>query len=179
MYKEIIGARGTTSELLSNHKALLFDKEKGLLAFPVTVTEAENNNLSCGSYHYSTCPTGCRAVCVPTSCTKDAYGQICTADCDGDNSCVADSTETKIKTVFSGAYVYKISLDKGFQLVGKVTHYPNDDVFKDAGEYFYGEAGLTIQRIIYIGQYLYTISPDLVKALTFSLSPVNSVKIAP
>ncbi|MGI6778863.1 MAG: beta-propeller domain-containing protein [Acetivibrionales bacterium] len=41
-YTEIIGGRGTDSELLSNHKALLFSKEKNLLAFPVTVMEAEN-----------------------------------------------------------------------------------------------------------------------------------------
>jgi inhibitor of cysteine peptidase len=34
-----IGDRGTESELLYNHKALLFSKEKNLLAFPVTVTK--------------------------------------------------------------------------------------------------------------------------------------------
>ncbi|MFM1655674.1 beta-propeller domain-containing protein [Brevibacillus sp. B_LB10_24] len=38
-WKEIIGDRGTDSELLHNHKALLFSKEKNLLAFPVTVME--------------------------------------------------------------------------------------------------------------------------------------------
>lgn len=40
MFVETIGARGTDSLLLSNHKALLFSKEKGLLAFPVTVYES-------------------------------------------------------------------------------------------------------------------------------------------
>ncbi|SHH23678.1 Secreted protein containing C-terminal beta-propeller domain [Thermosyntropha lipolytica DSM 11003] len=35
--KVIIGDRGTESELLNNHKALLFSKEKNILAFPVTV----------------------------------------------------------------------------------------------------------------------------------------------
>ncbi len=39
IHKEVIGARGTESPLLSDHKALLFDKERGLLAFPVTVYE--------------------------------------------------------------------------------------------------------------------------------------------
>ncbi len=39
IHKEVIGGRGTDSPLLSDHKALLFDKEKGLLAFPVTVYE--------------------------------------------------------------------------------------------------------------------------------------------
>ncbi|KYH33329.1 beta-propeller domain-containing protein [Neomoorella mulderi] len=41
-FKESIGDRGTDSELLRNHKALLFDREKGLLAFPVTVMEVKN-----------------------------------------------------------------------------------------------------------------------------------------
>jgi len=39
MHSEKIGDRGTTSELLYNHKALLFDKERGLMAFPVTLME--------------------------------------------------------------------------------------------------------------------------------------------
>ncbi len=39
MFRENIGDRGTDSELLRNHKALLFSKEKNLLAFPVTVME--------------------------------------------------------------------------------------------------------------------------------------------
>lgn len=37
--REIIGDRGTDSELLNNHRALLFSREKNLLAFPVTVME--------------------------------------------------------------------------------------------------------------------------------------------
>jgi len=40
MFKEIIGGRGTDSELLRNHKALLFSRTQNLLAFPVTVTKA-------------------------------------------------------------------------------------------------------------------------------------------
>ncbi|HQE65247.1 MAG TPA: beta-propeller domain-containing protein, partial [Bacillota bacterium] len=41
-FKEIIGDRGTDSELLSNHKALLFSREKELMTFPVTVMEIES-----------------------------------------------------------------------------------------------------------------------------------------
>jgi len=40
-YKIEIGDRGTDSELFWNHKALLFSKEKNLMAFPVTVCEIE------------------------------------------------------------------------------------------------------------------------------------------
>jgi uncharacterized secreted protein with C-terminal beta-propeller domain len=38
-----IGDRGSESELLSNHKALLFSKEKGLLAFPASVSKVQPN----------------------------------------------------------------------------------------------------------------------------------------
>lgn len=43
MFKINIGDRGTYSELLENHKALLFSKEKNLLAFPVTLMETDKN----------------------------------------------------------------------------------------------------------------------------------------
>lgn len=41
LFSEKIGDRGTDSELLHNHKALLFDKERNLLAFPVTLMEVK------------------------------------------------------------------------------------------------------------------------------------------
>lgn len=44
MSRAVIGDRGTDSELLNNHKALLFSKEKNLLAFPVTLMELGANN---------------------------------------------------------------------------------------------------------------------------------------
>lgn len=41
MYKTNIGDRGTESDLLHDHKALLFSREKGLLAFPVSDREVQ------------------------------------------------------------------------------------------------------------------------------------------
>jgi uncharacterized secreted protein with C-terminal beta-propeller domain len=38
MFKTVIGDRGTESAVLQNHKALLFEKDRGLLSFPVLVT---------------------------------------------------------------------------------------------------------------------------------------------
>jgi len=46
MFKTIIGDRGTDSEVLRNHKSLLFDKEKGILSFPVTLMEVKNANTN-------------------------------------------------------------------------------------------------------------------------------------
>jgi len=41
MFKTTIGDRGTDSEVLRNHKALLFNKDNGLLS-PVTLMEMKN-----------------------------------------------------------------------------------------------------------------------------------------
>jgi uncharacterized secreted protein with C-terminal beta-propeller domain len=45
MFKEVIGDRGTDSEVLNNHKALLFAKDKNLLAFPITVMEVKGSKV--------------------------------------------------------------------------------------------------------------------------------------
>jgi len=50
MWKEEIGDRGTESELLSNHKALLFSKEKNLLAFPIRVATVDEFNPKAWTY---------------------------------------------------------------------------------------------------------------------------------
>jgi len=44
-FKEVIGDRGTHSELLYNHKALLFDRSKGLMAFPVELAEVKDGKV--------------------------------------------------------------------------------------------------------------------------------------
>lgn len=48
MFREVIGDRGTDSELLHNHKALLFSADKNLLAFPVRVMEVRSGSDSYG-----------------------------------------------------------------------------------------------------------------------------------
>ena len=57
---------------------------------------------------------------------------------------------------FQGAYVYDITLEDGFELRGKVSHYDNDDIYKKSGYYFYGDA--SIQRSLFIEDVLYTFS---------------------
>lgn len=44
MFSEKIGDRGTDSELLRNHRALLFSKEMNLLSFPVRIMEVKDND---------------------------------------------------------------------------------------------------------------------------------------
>jgi len=43
--KLIIGDRGTTSALLDDHKALLADREKGIVGFPITITKNTNGKV--------------------------------------------------------------------------------------------------------------------------------------
>ena len=45
-----IGDRGTDSELLWNHKAMLFNKEKNLIAFPITVHEINYDKIDNHDY---------------------------------------------------------------------------------------------------------------------------------
>lgn len=119
MSKVIIGDRGTDSPLLYDHKALLFDKERSLFSFPITVTEDKAG----------TQPSG---------------------------------TETYPETVFQGAYVYTLDLQNGFKQQGTITHYASD-AFAKSGSYWYG-GERDIQRIVRIGDTLYTISQAAVQA---------------
>ncbi len=136
MYKIVIGDRGTESPLLYDHKALLFDKEKGIMAFPVTVAEV--------SQQLKDSP----------DTPDDTYGD----------------------PVYQGAYVYDVSLENGFEFKGKVTHYSEDEVADKAGSYWWGTSD--IQRILYIGNYLYTVSNSKVKANDFDdLGDVSEVEL--
>jgi inhibitor of cysteine peptidase len=132
MYKQVIGDRGTDSELLRNHKALLFAKNKNLLAFPVSVAEVKNSR--------------------PDPYGMPQYGE----------------------TVFQGAYVYNLDLQNGFVLKGKITHINGQiDNYYD----WYG-SGKNIERIIYIGDTLYTVSKSALKANDLTdLKEINTLSI--
>ncbi|MFA6065123.1 MAG: beta-propeller domain-containing protein [archaeon] len=66
MSKFIIGDRGTDSEALTNHKAILFDKEKELLVLPVTIVENKTANTD----YYGTEQTFQGAVVLNVSLTN-------------------------------------------------------------------------------------------------------------
>lgn len=101
LFREAIGDWGTYSELLYNHKALLFCREKNLMAFPV-----------------------------------NGYGTF----------------------TFQGAYVYEFELDessqlKGLRMKGRITHLPDIEPAD-----YWNHSARFIQRILYIGDTLYTLS---------------------
>lgn len=121
MSKVIIGDRGTDSELLRNHKALLFSQEKNMLAFPVTVMTIDKSQIHPGQN-------------IP------AYGSF----------------------TFQGAYIYNVDLQNGLQFKGKISHLKADD-YQKAGHYW-NDPAKSIARIMYIGNTVYTLSPDMIKA---------------
>lgn len=136
-FKEIIGDRGTDSELLRNHKALLFDQKKNLLAFPVTVMEVMDAREETGAIR-----------------EFPAYGRF----------------------TFQGVYVYHIDLVDGFRLKGRITHLTEEDYLK-AGQYYY-QGDRNIERVLYIGDNLYTLSPTILKAHAIdSLEEINTLKL--
>lgn len=139
LHKEVIGDRGSTSELLYNHKALLFDEGKGLMAFPVLLAE------------------------IPQA-VKD--------DLELDNWIYGDYT-------FQGAYVYDVSAENGFELVGTISHYEESELGDNFDYYYYYGDNKDISRILYMGDYYYTVSNALVQANEMdSLDEFNEVELA-
>ncbi len=109
-HKLVLGGAGSWSEVLNNHKALLFSKEKGVFALPVTLYDTIN-------------------------------GQS--------------------QFTWQGAYVYSLDPVKGFTLRGTSTHLSDQEI-ANAGIQWY-DSQKNIQRIIYIGNVLYTLSDSGIK----------------
>lgn len=63
---------------------------------------------------------------------------------------------------FQGAYVYKLNVEDGFELKGRITHYQEDEVEEKSGYYWRGNSDVT--RSLYIGDTLYTFSNTMLKA---------------
>jgi uncharacterized secreted protein with C-terminal beta-propeller domain len=58
---------------------------------------------------------------------------------------------------FQGAYVYRLTLDKGFEFLGRVTHHTDDQAFLKSG-YYYGSYDQDVSRVLYTGDSLLTFS---------------------
>ncbi len=76
---------------------------------------------------------------------------------------------------FQGAYVFELTLDRGFVLKGRVTHVA-DDSFDKSGYYFFSPA--SVKRSLYIGDYLYTLSDAMLKINKLAdLAEVKGIKL--
>jgi inhibitor of cysteine peptidase len=87
-----------------------------------------------------------------------------------------DSKSTTTSTQFSyweGAYVFKVTT-AGFELRGQITH----QTAASTSLYYYGDYNLNINRALYIGNTLYTVSNAKVKLNSLTdLSPIAEVNL--
>ncbi len=74
--------------------------------------------------------------------------------------------------VFQGAYVYDVNVADGFNLRGQISHYDEGSLDEDGGYWYWTPKD--VQRIIYIGDYFYTISQEIIRASEMD-SPLTEV----
>ncbi len=81
---------------------------------------------------------------------------------------------------FQGAYVYKLTLENGFEYQGRITHQSSEQIAQQTKEYYWywGSSNTDITRSLYIGSVLYTISGAMVKMNELSdLSEIGSIAL--
>lgn len=74
-------------------------------------------------------------------------------------------------TVFQGAFVYRLTLENGFEERGRITHIGPEEELKSG---YYYENDSQVQRSLFIGNVLYTLSDRMLKAN--SLSDLSELK---
>jgi uncharacterized secreted protein with C-terminal beta-propeller domain len=80
------------------------------------------------------------------------------------------------RPVWQGAYVFDISIDNGLQLRGQITHVEN--VTNPEQGYYYYYSPFAVERSLYIGDVLYTISQAKIKMNNLeNLDYINEVKL--
>jgi inhibitor of cysteine peptidase len=78
--------------------------------------------------------------------------------------------------VWQGAYVFDISIDEGLQIRGRITHI--DDLSQIEEGYYYYYSPFAVERSLYIGDVLYTISQAKIKMNSLeTLDPINEVEL--
>ncbi|MCW2277981.1 beta-propeller domain-containing protein [Heliophilum fasciatum] len=122
-FVEKIGDRGTDSELLRNPKALLFDRERRLLALPVALYQLP-------------------ATKQEEPSPWPAYGEF----------------------AYQGLYVYQLDRDAGFRLRGRITHLDDQEMLKMGNPSMGMNGDSYVQRALYIGDTLYTLSLSQMQA---------------
>lgn len=148
--KVVIGDRGTTSEALSNPKALLFDASRNLMVLPVQLYLLPNATASTPT------PTVTPAVPVPT---KDGVAI----------SSSSDWFMNYPQLVWQGAYIFEVSVDGGIVIKGNVTQLDNAEALLTnpalltVSSHQYLNYNQFINREVYIGNVLYTFSDSRIQ----------------
>jgi uncharacterized secreted protein with C-terminal beta-propeller domain len=81
---------------------------------------------------------------------------------------------------FQGAYVYRLSLEEGFEYQGRITHQTPEQMQHTEDYYWYwGSSSTDITRTLFIGDVLYTVSDSMVKMNNLSdLSEISSISLS-
>jgi hypothetical protein len=141
MSKVVIGDTGTTSEALTDPKAILFDASRNLLVLPVELYLSANSTagVSPGATGTGTAPM------IPTGAYS--YPQF----------------------VWQGVYVFNVDLTNGITIRGNITQLDNAAAFLAnpslaiTSSYPWIENQYFITRSLYIGNVLYTLSQSRVQ----------------
>lgn len=158
MFKETIGDRGTSSELLYNHKALLFSKEKGLMAFPIEVSEIKDKT---------------NAKVDPSTYGETVFRG---AYVYGVDLVKGFTLKGKITHVDASDFATPDASGSGSGGVG--VPMPMMKIWSPSGPYFNNYEAI-INRLAYIGNTLYSISMKKISANSLSdLSEQGSVTLA-
>ncbi len=82
------------------------------------------------------------------------------------------------ETVFQGAFVYDVSIDNGFELRGKASHYEDTYWTDNQQQRRWGNYEYNVQRILYIGDYWYTVAQNVIAAHNFNtLEKVKQIEL--
>ena len=78
---------------------------------------------------------------------------------------------------WQGVYVFKISLEEGIILRGKITHLENETI--SMIDYYYLYSPYMVKRALYIGNVLYTISDKKIKMNSLdTLDKINEIELS-
>ena len=159
----VIGDSGTTSEALTDPKAILFDASRNLLVLPVELYLSTNSTENPSSSATGTASNGI-AIPVPAPMIP------------------ADANYPQF--VWQGVYVFNIDLTNGITIQGNVTQLDNgadylaNPSLLAAGSYPWNESQYFITRSLYINNVLYTVSQNRVQLNNLEdLSILNKVEL--
>jgi len=144
----VIGDSGTTSEALTDPKAILFDASRNLLVLPVELYISTNGTAteSSGAAGTGTSGTPLPAP-APMIPAETNYPQF----------------------VWQGVYVFNVDLTNGITIQGNITQLDNAPAYlanpslAATGSYPWNESQYFITRSLYINNVLYTVSQNRVQ----------------
>jgi uncharacterized secreted protein with C-terminal beta-propeller domain len=182
----LIGDRGTRSPVLSDHKALLFDKSNNLMVFPVIVYEIDPNKYGNdvpewtrgdavfqGAYVFNIDANGIELrgkithfepyVPVFPSASEEHIGEV-RYDRYGNSYTKVGNDKWKTNYHFHGYYLSDLKID---EFPGGQNFHPN----------FY-DSRYTVKRSLFMDNSLYTVSNSMVRANDLNtLEPQKSVDL--